>query len=68
MKVRLLRDAHVHAPAGSELELADSRARILIAAGLAVKAEEPVVEMAIQEPMETAAKKAPARKRKKKEE
>lgn len=68
MKVRLLKNAHVLAPAGTEIEMVDSQARLLIAAGLAVKPEEKPIEKAVEAPAETAEKKAPAKKRKKKEE
>ena len=68
MKVRLLKNAHVLAPAGTEFEMVDSQARLLIAAGIAVKPEEKPIEKAVEAPEETAEKKAPAKKRKKKEE
>ena len=63
MKIRLLKKAHVPAPAGTEIELVDSQARLLIAAGIAVKVEAVAVETAVKAPTETAEKKSAPKKK-----
>lgn len=58
MKVRLIKSAHLPVPAGTKIELPDSRALLLIRAGIAISAEPKkptVVETAVLEPAETAA-------------
>lgn len=69
MKIRLMKAARVQVPAGTEVEVPDSQARLMVKAGLAVIAPEPkTIEKAVKAPAETAEKKAPAKKRTKKKE
>lgn len=64
MRIRLTRSARVQVPAGTEVEVPDSQARLMIRAGLAVFITEPkTVETAVKVPEETAEKKAQAKKK-----
>lgn len=67
MRVRVLKPVRVTAQAGTEVDLPEFQARLLIKTGAAVKSEEKAVEKAVKAPAETAEKKTQARKKKKEE-
>ena len=57
MKVKLTQTVRVLTPAGTELEMEDSQAALLIMAGHAVPVKEKAVERAIKQPAEKKTKK-----------
>ena len=63
MKIRLLAPQRLVVPVGSEIDVDDSRAALLIGIGAAENAE-PVIETAIAEPVVETPEKKPTRKKK----
>lgn len=56
MKIILLRPQRLLVPAGTELEVEDSNAALLLSVGAAVKADKEKVETAVKTPSATARK------------
>lgn len=57
MKIKLMQNANVLMPAGSVIDLEDSRAALLISIGHAVQVNDKQVERAVKAPTEKKTKK-----------
>lgn len=63
MKIRLLAPQRLVVPVGSEIDVDDSRAALLIEIGAAENAE-PIIETAVADPVVETPEKKPTRKKK----